>query len=206
MAVSSEDDTAYMDSSMESYGDSRNRESAMLKIAWSMAFAAGDLNDFAGDASFRGFDIALLWPVVAGLHLGAGFGFNSLYEEHERGTYEVNTTAVTGKLYRYADAWSFSAVAQYMFLSPQSMLRPYAGLRVGIEAMALTTLVVDFAADDAPAGFLLAPDIGLQLNVSKQMMAYASYQFNFSTASTDQFDALSFSTVNIGIALKMGAM
>lgn len=195
------DPNAHLDMSYDAY---KPRESAMLKFAWSMSFAAGDLNDFTGDASFRGFDLSIVWPVVAGLHLGAGFGFNSLYEEHERQTYEMGPTAITGKLYRYCDFWSFTAVAQWHFLDMRAKVRPYAGLRVGVAALALTTLLVDFSSGEAPAGFLLTPEVGLQLALAKEVAAYASYQFNFSTASSGDFDLLSFSSIQIGLSLRMG--
>jgi outer membrane protein len=199
------DPTPVMDESYSGYGSA---ERAMLKIAYSMAFPSGGLHDYAADASFRGFDLTLLWPVFKGLYVGAGFGFNGFYEEKPRETYHVNNSDITGKLYRYVDHWAFSAVAQWFFLKPDSIVRPYAGVRLGVAALSMTTLVVDLAYQDAPAGFLVVPEVGAQLKLSRQFKAYVSYQFNYSTASvegaTQDYSGLSFSSIQIGFALAMG--
>jgi len=180
----------------------------MLKVAYGMAFPSGGLHDFTADASFRGFDLTLLWPVLKGLYVGAGFGFNGFYQEKPRETYTLDNGAITGKLYRYVDHWAFSGVAQYYFLKPQSMFRPYAGVRVGVAALSATTLVVDLAYQDAPAGFLVVPEIGVQLALSKSIRAYASYQFNYSTATisgaAEDFTGLIFSSIQIGFSFGMG--
>jgi hypothetical protein len=193
-----------------SYGSYQPKERATLKIAYSIGFPHGGLHDYTGEVSPRGFDLTLAWPVFKSLFVGAGFGFNSFYQEKDRTTYEVDNTAITGKLYRYVDYWSFSAVAQYVFLKPKSVVRPYVGVRVGVAALSMTTLVVDLAYQDAPAGFLVVPEAGVNFNLSKQLALYASYQLNYSTASvqgaTQDFSSLSFSSIQIGVTLGMGAI
>ena len=193
------------DDSLDYYQPGAQREHVLCTIGYSLALPFGDLSDFAGDVSFRGFDLAALWPVWKALHAGLAFGFNGFHEELPRSTYEIGTTAVTGKLYNYADSWSFAVVGRYLFSSPRAKLRPFLGLRLGLASMHTASLVVDLAFEDTPIGFLLAPELGLQLRLSQIISGYVSYQFNFTTAATGNYDSFSYNSFQLGLALKIGS-
>lgn len=183
---------------------SRGREFTMLSTAYSVAVPMGDLSDFAGGPSFRGFDLSLLFPLYRGLFVGPAFGFNLLSDRKARESYQLSSATITGKLYRYVHYWSFALATRYVFLQPQQPVRPYAGLRLGVAALDLTSLVVDLSSQDSPTGFLLTPEVGVQVRLADMLHGFLAYQFNFSTASSADFDLLSFSAIQLGLSLQMG--
>jgi hypothetical protein len=180
----------------------RERELPIWTIGYSMALGVGDLNDYIADASFRGFEVTLLWPAYQGLFLGLGFGYNGFYEQKPQQTRQLESAAVTARAYNYTDAWPLSGIARYVFLQSRSPVRPYLGIRTGVILMDSTTLVTDRSYNDSSAGWLLAPEAGLLAHLSKSVMASLQYTFNFSTASTIGGDTLSYNNLMVGLALQ----
>ena len=180
----------------------RERELPIWTIGYSMALGVGDLNDYIGYASFRGFEVTLLWPAYKGLFLGLGFGYNGFYDQKPQQTRQLENGAVTARAYNYTDAWPLSGIARYVFLQSRSPVRPYLGIRTGVILMDSTTLVTDRSYNDSSAGWLLAPEAGLLAHLSKSVMASLQYTFNFSTASTIGGDELSYNNLMVGLALQ----
>lgn len=179
------------------------RERVKFAVSYSIGLPAMDLHDFTGIASFRGFDFAVLWPVFRGLHVGPGLGFNSFYDDKPRGTYQLTSeSAITAKVYRYADYWTISGVARYIFRAAQASIRPFAGLRAGVAALSTTSLVVDTSRQDAPVGFLMVPEAGVLVEFSRSLFGSISLQYNFSTASTTSFNNLSFGAIQLGLTIQ----
>ncbi|HKP64954.1 MAG TPA: hypothetical protein VJV78_49815 [Polyangiales bacterium] len=192
------------DQNLDYYQPSANRERGMWTIAYSVALPYGDLYDFAGDVSWRGFDLAVLWPVFKALHVGLAFGFNGFYEERARDTYEFGTTAITGTIYNYSDSWNFAAMGRWLFSSPRDRLRLFLGVRVGLASLHTASLLVDLIFEDTPMGFLLAPEAGLQLRMTQMLSGYFSYQFNFTTAGTGPYESFSYHSFQLGLAMQIG--
>lgn len=180
----------------------RERELPIWTIGYSMALGVGDLNDYIGDTSFRGFEVTLLWPAYEGLFLGVGFGYNGFYEDKGQQTRQLESAAVTATAYNYTDAWPLSGIARYVFLQSSSPVRPYLGVRSGVLLMDSTTLITDRSYNDSSAGWLIAPEAGLLAHLSKSVMASLQYSFNFSTASTIGGDELSYNNLMVGLALQ----
>jgi hypothetical protein len=178
------------------------REHMKFAFAWSMGFATGDLHDFVGDPSYRGFDLTFLFPIYRSFYIGASLATNHFYEEKPRATYEQGTSAVTAKLYRYADFWNTSLVTRYYFLEPTAFVRPYGSLRLGVAALSTTTFAADFAEQDNPVGFSLSPEVGALLRISKPVSLSVAYTYNFSTASIARFDNLSFGALQFGLSIE----
>jgi len=178
------------------------RELPIWTLGYSMALGVGDLNDYIGNASFRGFEVALLWPVVRSLFLGVTFGYNGFYEATGHETYQLESAAVNAKLYRYADSWPLALVGRYLFLQNRSMLRPYLGVRVGAAWVDTTTLVTDRTYQDSSFGFLAAPEAGILVHLSAAVLACVSYAFNFTTASPGERDAIAYNSLVVGVTLQ----
>lgn len=177
------------------------RELPLATFGYSLSLAVGDLNSFVDDVSFRGFEFSMLWPAYRSLFVGASFGYNGFFDEKSRGVYQLESAAVTAKLYRYADAWSFALASRYAFLDDYSVVRPYLGLRLGLEWFVTTTYVVDRSYEDSGTGLLIAPEAGLMVRMGRAVLAQLTYQFSFSTASTSGGDVLSYNGVQLGLAL-----
>lgn len=186
-------------------GPDSRREEPMFTFAYSVSTGVGDLHDYIRDPSFVGFDSTALWPVFRSLFLGVSFGYNRFYEAGPRSTYQLDAGAVTAKVYRYADAWPIACVVRYLFLERSSVLRPYIGLRTGVAWVDTSTLVVDrtITNTNTATGWLLAPEAGIDVYLTRSLLAHLSYQFNFTTASSAGFSTLSYNTFQAGFAVQL---
>lgn len=190
-------------SSLALEGSVPRREGPIFAFGYSMSSGVGDLHHYIGDTSFRGYDAVALTPVYRSLFLGVSFGYNGFNQAGPRSTYQLDSGAVTAKLYRYADAWPLAAAVRYLFLDRGSVLRPYVGLRTGVAWIDTSTLVVDRSTSHTSAGWLLVPEAGLDLYIAPQVLAHLSYQFNFTTASNAGYSSLSYNTIQLGLGAQL---
>jgi len=181
------------------------RERANIGFGWTMAFPTGDLHDFIGKPAYRGFDFVALWPIFRSFYIGGAFGYNLLHEDRDHETYQLDTGAVTAKLYNTANFWMSSVVARYAFLTPESLFRPYLGIRAGLAAISTSVMVADFSFNDNPVGFLLAPEGGVTIRFTDFLLGSVSYQYNFTTADSGRFKNLSYGALQFGLVMRVGS-
>lgn len=176
------------------------RESSQILFGWEIALPMASLHDFTKEPSYRGFEFAALWPIFKSLYVGGEFSTHTFYEEKGDNTYQLESGgALTANLYRYARFWTMNAAARYYFLQPDSIVRPYVGLRVGIAFVTSATLVADLSLYDTPIGFALAPELGALVRAAKVMDVSASFRYDYSTASSGKLDNASYLAFSIGL-------
>jgi hypothetical protein len=174
-------------------------ERPSIFFGYEISTPVGDLHDFISETSFRGFEIGALWPIYRSLYLGPVFNYHLFYEELGKKTYQVENGALTGNLYRYAQYWTVQAEARYLFLRPDAVARPFAGLRVGMAFATTATLVSDLSLYDTPTGFALSPEAGVLVSVASMMQLSASIRYDFSTVSSGDMDNGSYMAYHLGL-------
>jgi hypothetical protein len=181
-----------------------SRERPSFAIAYEVGFPVFDLHTFTNNVSPRGMGGNFEWPVIQGLRLGAAFHYSRFYDERPRQTYVFDNGAVNAKLYRYADIWSMSALARYRFSTPDSPVRPFVGLEIGVAFLNATTLIADTGFQNTPTGLLLAGEVGLAARVSRGFLATIAVRYNMTTASYGTTDMPSYIALQLGGAWESG--
>jgi outer membrane protein len=168
---------------------------------YEISMPMGDLRDFSNKPSFRGFEFGTLWPVFRSLYVGGVFDYHVFSEELGKTTYQIDSGALTANLYRYSRFWSFAGIARYVFLKPDSVFRPFVGVRMGMTFLVNATLVSDLSLYDAPVGFALSPEAGFLAKVAPVMDLSGAIRYDFSTASVDsrKLDNASFLTFQFAL-------
>jgi hypothetical protein len=174
-------------------------ERPSISFGYEISTPVGDLHDFVSETSFRGFEVGALWPIYRSLYLGAVFNYHLFYEELGKKTYQVENGALTGNLYRYAQYWTVQAEARYLFLAPDAVARPFAGLRVGMAFATTATLVSDLSLYDTPTGFALAPEAGVLVSLASVMQLSGSIRYDFSTVSSGDMNNGSYMAYQLGL-------
>jgi outer membrane protein len=174
-------------------------EQSQIFFGYEISLPVASLNDFVSKPSYRGFEFGALWPVFKSLHVGAFFNHHTFYEEKGAQTYQLDSGALHANLYRYARFWTMGGAARYYLLQPDSVVRPYVGLRVGMTFVTAATLVADLSLYDTPIGFALAPEAGLIVRAVKVMDVSGSIRYEYSTASSGKLDNGSFMAFQLGL-------
>lgn len=174
---------------------------AFVAISYSMAFASGDLHAHIADMSPRGFDFSPMMLLGGGAYLGLSIGYNRFYDERPTETYTRGHIDVTGKVYRSVSSVGLAATGRYYFLKPGQIARPYGGLRVGAAFVNAWDAVADYSNHDSPVGFLLVPEAGVALRISRPLSALIGYQYHFTTASFGKVEHASYHALQAGFQI-----
>ena len=180
--------------------DLTERERPSWAFSYEVGFPVADLHKFTENVSPRGLGFNFEWPIIEGLRLGAAFHYSRFYDERPRTTYEFDSGAINGKLYRYLDIWSFAAAARYRFGSPADPIRGFVGLEVGVAFLNATTLLADTGVQDTPTGLLVAGEVGIAARISKGYLATVALRYNLTTASFRNTDLPSYIALQLGFA------
>jgi hypothetical protein len=79
------------------------------------------------------------------------------------------------------------------------VLAPYIGVGAGYGWANRLTLVTDFSLQDTASAFVVTPELGALFNIGDSPAGVmASARYNFSTASPDRVDSLSFLSFTLG--------
>lgn len=168
-------------------------------MGYEIGLPTGSLGNFISDASFRGFDMGGLWPVFRGLYLGGVFSHHTFSEHEGTATYPLEGGAITADIYTYARVWTVSGLARYHFLPADGFVRPYVGLRLGLNFITAATLVADLSVYYEPLGFALSPEAGLLIRALPTMHINIGVRYDFSTASSGPLDNASFLPFHMGL-------
>jgi hypothetical protein len=173
-------------------------ESILLGLSYTIGFPSADLHAIIDDPSFRGFDVNIHAAVLRSWYIGVAVGYNHFHEDDGRDTYETDWGAVTGTFYRAYGSVSLALSNRYYLLSPQDIVRPYAGLRLGVSFGSASLMVADVHRYSAPAGFLVAPEAGVAVRLLHWLRLSVAYQYDFTTNSFREVDQASFHAVQLG--------
>jgi len=177
------------------------REQASIFGGYEIGLPTGDLDDFIGEPSYKGFEFGSLYPVAGGLHLGVFFNYHLFEEDLGRTTTPTRNGAVTATLYRFARSWTLGGAARYYVGRPEAFVRPFAGVRIGVNFVTAATLVSDLSFYETPIGFALAPEAGLTLRVTPVARIALSARYDWSTASYASTDSFSYVAFHFGLVL-----
>jgi len=170
-------------------------------FTYSIGFGTGDLGDFIGQPSFRGFTLDYRHMVQPNIAVGFDLGWNVFYEEKGSQTYNVDNQSLTGKQYRYSNNFPMLATGTY-FLKPEETLNPYAGLGLGTMFTRRNTDMNLYTLEQEAWSFALQPEIGFQYEVAPQMALTAALKYYVGFKAGDLDSDQSYLALNLGFTFK----
>ncbi len=99
----------------------------LTALQYSIGFGTGDMHDYIGKPSFRGFTFDYRNLATSNIGVGVDFGWNVFYEEKADDVYEYQNLTYSGKQWRYSNHFPMLAAADY-YLKPDANISGYAGL------------------------------------------------------------------------------
>ncbi|MEI6866075.1 outer membrane beta-barrel protein [Flavicella sp.] len=169
-------------------------------INWEMAIPSG--SNFIGENSYSGGRIDYKHFLNGGnLAIGASLGWNSFSEYHTPQLYETadRSGAVYTDMVRHVYTLPIAVNVYYFFFKRN--IKPYVGLGIGTQYSEQDSYFNIYVINEDNWGFLVKPEIGLQLEINEKFgfSTYATY--NYATNNSNYFNIDYISSFNIGAGL-----
>lgn len=171
-------------------------------VGYSVGIPMGDMSDYIGKTSWRGFSFDFSKLVNENFAVGFGLGWQVFYEDNGYQSFVRETATVSGNEYRYVNSFPIYVTGHYV-VSSQGPVIPYAGLGIGTIANNRDRDVGIFRFEEDQWHFALRPEVGLQFDLSYSTLARLSVLYNhaFSAGELGSYSHLAF---NVGITYRGG--
>ena len=140
-------------------------QSNYTSLQYSIGFGTGDMKEFIGQTSFRGFTIDYRSMVRSDLGVGLDMGWNVFYEEKGDAVYEYNNITYSGKQWHYSNHFPILLAVDY-YRETSGKLTPYAGFGLGTMYSLQNTDMGTYTFERDAWHFAIRPEIGVLINVS----------------------------------------
>src|SRR5690606_15619800 len=134
-------------------------------VQYSMGVPTGDLNDFVGSASFRGFTVDYRKMVQPNIGVGFELGWQVFYDARPFDTYSIGNLSYSAKQWRYNNQFPGLVAVDY-YMHPGARINPFAGLGLGTMYSFRYTDMAQFRFQETAWHFALRPEIGVLIEAS----------------------------------------
>ena len=170
-----------------------NAQNYYSVLSWNAGFSKGELNDFIGASSYRGFGFEFGRGINERIAVGLSVSWNVFYEALDYDTYSDGNLTFSGKQYRYFNAFPIMITGHY-FISPRSKINPYLAGGFGTYSMNQRVEVGLFSSQKNNWHFGLFPEAGLILNLTDDFAMNLAARYNYAFKASE---APSYSYLNL---------
>jgi outer membrane protein len=172
-------------------------QNGITTVQYSMGFGTGDMHDFIGKASFRGFTLDYRKLVQPNVGVGVDLGWNVFYEEKAWDVYEgQNNVTYSGKQWRYSNHFPMLVAADY-YKDVNAELSAYGGLGVGTMYSLQNTDMGAYTFEKDAWHFVVRPEIGILFQPSPGVGFTIASKYYYGFKAGD-LPAQGFVTINVG--------
>ena len=171
----------------------------LTAIQYSIGFGTGDLGDYIGKTSFRGFAIDYRKLVQPNVGVGVDIGWNVFYHGRPDDTYELGNLSYSGKQYRYNNQFPILVAADYYF-QPGEKVNPFAGFGMGIMFSNRETDMGVYAFEQDAVNFTIRPEIGILYELNSELSFKVSSKYYYGFEAGD-LPAQGYFTLNLGFVI-----
>jgi len=139
-------------------------QSGYTSFQYQIGFGMGDLGEYIGAASFRGFAFDYQKNLSTNISVGAEFSWSTFYEKKEYDTYTVEPYSLSGIQYRYSNMFPMLLTAEYYFIE-EGAVKPYFNLGIGTMYTIRDTDMGLWRLEEKVWQFGLKPELGLMYEV-----------------------------------------
>lgn len=173
-----------------------------FELSYQTSLPLGDIDDFAGNYSWRGMGMDYEWFINDYLSAGAGVGWNVFTEETGKDfeyNYERNgmDRTIQGKQYRYLNAVPFYATVKY-YLGEAQTPRPFVGASIGGTWIEKYVEIGVLGMVEKNTHFTFIPRVGYDIPFSYRTSATISLTYNIAPPVNDS-DFFQYLGINLGL-------
>lgn len=173
-------------------------QTGYVGIQYQMGFAAGDLGDYIGNASFRGASFEYQKELNTSLSVGVEFAWTTFYEKKEYDSYTVDQYTLSGIQYRYSNMFPMLACVEYT-LNPDSDIRPFVNLGLGTMYTIRDTDMGLWRLEEKAWQFGLKPELGVMYDIGLSTSLKVEGKYYMGIGGSE-LENQSFFAVSVGLA------
>jgi hypothetical protein len=171
-------------------------QKSFVSFQYSMGFGTGNLHDFIGQASFRGFTFDYRNMVQPSVGVGLDMGWNVFYEEKPDAVYQYKDLTYSGKQWRYGNYFPMLVAADYYF-KPDADIVPYAGFGLGTMYSRQNTDMATYTFEKDAWSFAIRPEVGLVFKAGQGVHFNVVGKYYYGLKAGD-LPAQGYFTLNVG--------
>lgn len=168
-------------------------------IQYSIGFGTGDMHDYIGPASFRGFTADYRYLPQPSIGVGFSTGWNIFYEELPDDTYDYRNVTFSGKQWRYSNHFPVLGVLDY-FVMPEGKVSGFAGIGIGAMYSVRDLDMGVFSFQRNAWQFAMKPELGALVKLAKGFNFTLSASF-LNGFKSGELPTQGFFTINAGFSL-----
>ena len=171
-------------------------QGSLVALQYSVGFGTGDMHDYIGNTSWRGFTFDYRSMVQSNLGVGLDMGWNVFYEEMPDAVYEYENVTYSGKQWRYSNHFPVLLAADY-YVRKGEMVSAYAGLGAGIMYSLQNTDMGTYTFEKDAWHFAIRPELGVLIEAAPgtSLTLASKYYYGFKAGD---LPAQAYLTVNVG--------
>ncbi|MDZ7635178.1 MAG: hypothetical protein U5L72_12435 [Bacteroidales bacterium] len=171
-------------------------QGSMVALQYSVGFGTGDMHDYIGNTSWRGFTFDYRGMVQSNIGVGVDMGWNVFYQEMPDAVYEFQNITYAGKQWRYSNHFPVLLAADY-YVRQGEMVSAYAGFGMGIMYSLQNTDMGTYTFEKDAWHFALRPELGLLVEAAPgtSLTLASKYYYGFKAGD---LPAQGYLTVNVG--------
>ncbi len=152
----------------------------LTSLQYSMGFGTGDLGDFIGKPSFRGFTLDYRKLVQPNVGVGIDAGWNVFYSEKGYDVYTIENLSYSGKQYRYNNQIPVLFAVDY-YMNYDEAVTPFAGLGLGTMYSRRNTDMGQYTLEEEAWHFAIRPEVGIlyDMNEGISFSVTGKYYYGF---------------------------
>lgn len=174
------------------------QDDSYFNMYYCMGLPTGKFNDYISTYSWRGFGMEYRAEEGDKLMVGIRAEWNTFYEAMDYGTYESGTQSISGKQYRYTNAFPMAVTPSY-YKDFNETARLTLGCGIGTTYLMRDTDFGIYRIENNTWQFLLAPEATFTFDLDASRALYVGVRYNNNFNSND-LDGQSFLQFNIGLS------
>lgn len=171
-------------------------------ITYNIAAPLGKTADYISNTSFRGTSLEIGTALSENFSIGLGGSWHVFYQDQGYTTIELsNTSALSGRQYRYINAFPVMAIGRYLFNS-QGRFTPFIGAGLGTAYIEQRTDIGSVPFKAYAWHLAVAPEVGAIVEVGYRTNLFVNARFT-NAFKADDADNLSVAGLNLGITYSL---
>jgi hypothetical protein len=162
-------------------------------LNWNYGYPTGGLKDFIDKSSFRGFGIEIGRGINENIAIGISASWSVFYEALDYDTYFEGNLTISGKQYRYLNAFPILITGHY-FISPGFKVNPYLAGGIGTYSMNQKAVIGLHSAEKNTWHFGLYPEAGVFFYLTDDFALNLAARYNYALKASE---ASSYSYLNL---------
>ena len=162
----------------------------------------GDLQEYIGETSLRGWSFEGRMFMTEDVSLGGFIGYNGFFQEVPRDLYDLGTTTINARTWRYLYTLPVMVTAHYYI--GEGMVKPYICTGVGIYYIEQEIQFGSNRLSENSWNFGIAPEAGVYVpfGIQSSVGAMIGVKYNLAFYNSEGINNITYLNYNIGLGLK----